>query len=378
MQAPPQFRPQFRPQYRGGGNGSAPRGRPHGAPRPQAFIPHIPFDFAMSPDCFPMAVDGEMEIRRDQELEDVLMKRNEDLLPSESICRELALLCNRVTSALEALMIDPTPGTPGIEDVKVVGSFKKGTLLNGSVTADVVSQLRALPTHEIVAKLSRRVLEEMRLVVGYTPVTLLPNETGFEISSADASVRVMVACAPEQLGTLEPGLHLEKKFVCQAVEAVKHANWFEIEASDNTVRILVRLIKDIRERYECFKALTPWMIDLLAHHAVLSNPTGESLPLGKAFRRLIQILAAGIFLPGSVGLTDPCAPGPYRIHTTLTLGEQDGVCMTAQTLNRALAHGAVKKILGMEDDGQPISDVLLLGEVVVTPSERVYVPPAGQ
>ena len=54
----------------------------------------------------------------------------------------------------------------------------------------------------------------------------------------------MVACAPEQLGTLEPGLHLEKKFVCQAVESVKHANWFEIEASDNTVRILVRLIKE--------------------------------------------------------------------------------------------------------------------------------------
>ena len=47
------------------------------------------------------AVDAEMEIRRDQELEDVLMKRNEDLLPSEAICRELALLCNRVTSALE-------------------------------------------------------------------------------------------------------------------------------------------------------------------------------------------------------------------------------------------------------------------------------------
>ena len=63
---------------------------------------------------------------RKKELEDVLMKRNEDLLPSEAICRELALLCNRVTSALEALMIDPTPGTPGIEDVKVVGSFKKG------------------------------------------------------------------------------------------------------------------------------------------------------------------------------------------------------------------------------------------------------------
>ena len=50
--------------------------RPHLTPglsdisnQSKAFIPHIPFDFAMSPDCFPMAVDAEMEIRRDQELE---------------------------------------------------------------------------------------------------------------------------------------------------------------------------------------------------------------------------------------------------------------------------------------------------------------------
>lgn len=340
-------------------------------PRPQAFIPHIPFDFTMSPNCFPMAVDPECEVQRDQHLEDCLMKKNEDLLPTESICRELALLCNRVTSALEALIIDPGEGCPGISDVKVVGSFKKGTMLNGSVTADIVAELRSLPTHEVVAKLSRRVLEEMRLVIGYTPVTLLPNETGFEISSADASVRVMVGCAPENLIKLEPGLHLEKKFVSKAVEAVKHANWFEIEASDNTIRILIRIMKDIRTRYPELQALNPWMLDLLSHHAVLSNPTGESVPVPKAFRRLLQIMAAGIFLPGSVGLTDPCASGPYRIHTVLTLEEQDGICMCAQTLLRALAHGAIKRILALEDD-EPITDVLLLGDVVVTPSERVF------
>ena len=40
-----------------------------------------------------------------------------------------------------------------------------------------------------------------------------------------------MGCAPENLIKLEPGLHLEKKFVSKAVEAVKHANWFEIEAS---------------------------------------------------------------------------------------------------------------------------------------------------
>ena len=46
------------------------------------------------------------------------MKKNEELLPTESICRELALLCNRVTSALEALIVDPGPGmTHNIGDI---------------------------------------------------------------------------------------------------------------------------------------------------------------------------------------------------------------------------------------------------------------------
>jgi len=109
----------------------------------------------------------------------------------------------------------------------------------------------------------------------------------------------MVGTAPENLNKLEPGLHLEKKYVSKAVEAVKHANWFEIEASDNTIRTLVRIIKDLKARYKGMDALSPWMIDLICHHAVLSNPLGESLSLPKAFRRLIQVLAGGIFLPGS-------------------------------------------------------------------------------
>ncbi|CBY19434.1 unnamed protein product [Oikopleura dioica] len=363
------FRPGFRPEFRG--PAPPPRNQGPRGPRPQAFIPHIPFDFFMSPDSFPVAVDPECEAARDLHLEECLIQKNDELLPTETLCRELALLANRVCSALEELIVNPGEGCPGIEDVKVVGSFKKGTMLNGSVTADVVAQLRSLPTHEVVQRLSRRVLEEMRAIAGYTPVTLLPNETGFEISSTDCSVRVMVGTAPENLNKLEPGLHLEKKYVSKAVEAVKHANWFEIEASDNTIRTLVRIIKDLKARYKGMDALSPWMIDLICHHAVLSNPLGESLSLPKAFRRLIQVLAGGIFLPGSVGLTDPCASGPYRIHTTLSLEEQDGICMTAQTLLRALAHGAVKRVLGMEEEGI-INDVLLLDEVTVIPSERVF------
>lgn len=39
-------------------------------------------------------------------------------------------------------------------------------------------------------------------------------------------------------------------------------------------------------------------------------------------RRCLQILAAGLFLPGSVGITDPCESGNFRVHTVMTLEQQ--------------------------------------------------------
>jgi len=58
------------------------------------------------------------------------------------------------------------------------------------------------------------------------------------------------------------------------------------------------------------------------------------LSLIAAFRRIFQLLSAGFFLPGSAGIIDPCEHSLTRVHTTMSLEQQDCVCFTAQTLLR--------------------------------------------
>ncbi len=127
-----------------------------------------------------------------------------------------------------------------------------------------------------------------------------------------------------------------------------YRRWFEENAQHSSIKILIRLLHDLRRRFDGLSALTPWMLDLLAHYAILNNPSRQALPLQQAYRRVFQLLSAGFFLPGSAGIADPCEGGAVRVHTSMTLERQDQVCLTAQTLLRVLSHGGYKQVLGLE------------------------------
>jgi len=333
------------------------------------FIPHVPFDIIQCESVFPRAKPAP----DDKVLTEALLKRAQELTPGTPEQTAILNLVTKIQGVLDNLVVAPSLFEAAqVEEVRQVGSHKKGTMMAGHEIADIVVILKTLPTMEAVQALANKVTDDLRKSDPRTAFSSLTNEGGFEISSADATVKVMISTIPPNIKKLDPQLHLDAKIMQGHLTAIRHARWFEENAFHSGIKVLIRLLRDLKNRFEGLAPLTPWIIDLLAHYAVMNNPSRQPLPINVAFRRCLQLLSAGFFLPGSAGISDPCEQGTVRVHTVLTLEQQDQVCYTAQTLLRVLSHGGYKQILGFEAYPNITSDMTVWDSVIVTPSDRAY------
>jgi len=335
------------------------------------FIPHVPFDIVLAEPAFPPVRSAQSGF--EEAFHGALLKRNGDLTPSEKEQNAISNLVTKIQTVLDTLIVSPGNfDACQIEEVRQVGSYKKGTMTTGNNVADLVVVLKTLPTKEAVEALGNKVWETLKMKEPREVLTMIPNEKGFELSNTEATARLMITTIPPNLKKLDPALHLESKLLHAAHASIRHSRWFEENSQQPTIKTLIRLLHDLRKRFTGLCPLSPWMLDLLAHYAILNNPNRTALSLTAAYKRVLQLLSAGFFCPGSAGISDPCEGGNVRVHTTMSLEEQDLVCLTAQTLLRVLSHGGFKQVLGIEGNSSIATEMSVWDGVVVSPLERAY------
>ncbi|XP_074601238.1 interleukin enhancer-binding factor 2 homolog [Brevipalpus obovatus] len=341
-------------------------------------FPRPPFDIYMVEDYFPrVAPQNEIDFALTQ----AILKRNGDLTPSPEEQTNLVNLVSKIQMVLENIALCPgTFDACQIEEVRCVGSFKKGTMLAGRNLADLVVILKTLPVLDAVKSLGSKVVEEMGKMDPGTLYRMEFIEGGFDIVNGPngAAVRCLITTIPPNMRKIDPSVHLSNKLLQKHMSAIRHVRWFEESANLSTVKVLIRVLRDVCSRFDSFSALTPWMIDVLAHYSVTYRQSQQLLPLNSAFKRVLQLLSGGLFLPGSTGIPDPCENGSTPLHASLSLMQQDAICMTSQTLLRILSYGeGYKVILGLEPDTHEITaNTSVWDSVVVAPSNPAFeLPP---
>lgn len=345
------------------------RGGPHFK---KQFIPHFPFDFVLCEQFFPRA-RPQLD---DSAFTQALVKRNQDLSSTPHEQTAILNFVNKIQAVLDNLIVAPgTFDACQIDEVRQVGSFKKGTMVTGRNIADIAVILKSLPTVDAVDALANKVLEDMKRQDPQELLFLETSERGFEIWNAEARVRALITTIHQNMRKLEPDTHIDMKILQRHLAAIRHSRWFEENAHHSSIKVLIRLLRDLRSRCEGLAPLSPWMLDLLAHYSIMNNPSRQALPLNVAFKRCLQLLASGLFLPGSAGIVDPCESGTIRAHTAMSLEEQDLVCLTAQTLLRILDHGGYKQILGLDGLANMATEMAIFDGVVISPLDKAYEKP---
>ncbi|UJR37561.1 hypothetical protein I4U23_030262 [Adineta vaga] len=346
---------------------------------------HDVFDFLNLPEAFPSM----KEHIEDSTLTPIIMERNQQVTPASADLFALMTFASRIRQKIDTLVLSPSSFTAcQVNEVRDVGSYKHNTLIKPSpdsqtlLTYDLVVVLKTLPTREAIEQLGNRIKQDLldenlpneaEEQLFHIVLSMNMTDYGLSIQNRQMTVHLLLTTLPANWNSLDSTIHLDRAICKRNFNAIKHAKWVDEACSHPSNKLLVRLLKDLRQRFSGLEPLNPWLINLLAHHCVTNTNSKEQLPPSYALKRALQLLSSGLFLPGSSGLYDPISDphmNPARSQPIMTIEEQDRLCSTSQTLLRALAIHP-KYVLGIENGPDIFAGPCQLNGILFTPSEPV-------
>jgi hypothetical protein len=194
-------------------------------------------------------------------------------------------------------------------------------MLTRKITGDLVIFFQTLPTRkfstsiaiwpflaETVKQLGDGIVQMLKqgTVQPNEVFGVVPRQYGCDIAGTHAVLKLLIAIPADEFYKLDPGLHIPAEALERNLAALRHALWIDEHAGQPAIKILVRLVKDIKSRCTGLASLDVWTIELLSHYCVTCTPDKDALSLTHAFRRFFQLISSGFLLHTSIAVADPC------------------------------------------------------------------------
>lgn len=259
-----------------------------------------------------------------------------------------------------------------LKGIMRVGALAKGLLLRGQLNVELVVICAEKTTQTLLKKVGTLVPEKLKEVAPNEKYNMLisTSECAIVISSTvepKCTVKVLLTSPAmrDDIETtegekkegeakkepvpkaVEPKDILDKEKSLQALAALRHAKWFQARANQlQSCVIVIRIFRDMRNRVPAFKALGEWAIELLCEKALASS--FQPMAPGCAFRRVLEVISSGVFLPGGSGVLDPCEKEKTDAAANMSIQEREDITAAAQHALRLMGFRQLHKVLGIE------------------------------
>ncbi|XP_004865921.2 zinc finger RNA-binding protein 2 isoform X5 [Heterocephalus glaber] len=229
-----------------------------------------------------------------------------------------------------------------LKGVMRVGILAKGLVLRGERNVRLTLLCSQKPTRALLCRIAERLPQQLLMVSDDKYEVSSDPEASVVISSCEEPRMQVTVSITSPLMRQDPSADQEEEEEAQpdpdilspekcleSLAALRHAKWFQARASSlQPCAIIIRVLRDLRQRVPTWGALPAWAMELLVEKALSS--ASRPLSPGDAIRRVLECVATGTLLADGPGIQDPCEKDRMDALDSMTEQEREDVTASAQ------------------------------------------------